>query len=158
MDIEERVSEKLRALRHKRGLTLAECEVESGGRFKPVVLGSYERGTRAVSLQRLQELADFYQVPLVTFFHDEERAFQEELPVLIFDLRRIAQKRDERDALASIRNFLTKIVEKRMDFNGEILSIRGGDLETLELLHLHGRGELLESMAKNGYLFAHRMG
>ena len=34
------------------------------GRWKAVVVGSYERGDRAVTVQRLAELAEFYGVPV----------------------------------------------------------------------------------------------
>ena len=39
-------------------------EQRSGGRWKAVVVGSYERGDRAVTVQKLAELARFYGVPM----------------------------------------------------------------------------------------------
>src|SRR5262249_60241187 len=45
-------------------LSLHGVERKSGGRWKAVVVGSYERGDRAVSVQRLAELAEFYGVPV----------------------------------------------------------------------------------------------
>jgi transcriptional regulator with XRE-family HTH domain len=73
IEIEARCAQLLRQLRKTRGMTLRDCEEESGGRFKAVVMGSYERGTRAISLQRLQEIADFYQVPIQYFFADPQK-------------------------------------------------------------------------------------
>ena len=55
---------KLRAIRTQQGLSLHGVEEKSQGRWKAVVVGSYERGDRAVTVQRLAELADFYGVPV----------------------------------------------------------------------------------------------
>src|SRR5438876_4560188 len=55
---------KLRAIRAQQHLSLHGVERKSGGKWKAVVVGSYERGDRAVSVQRLAELAEFYGVPV----------------------------------------------------------------------------------------------
>ena len=55
---------RLRAIRTQQGLSLHGVEEKSQGRWKAVVVGSYERGDRAVTVQRLAELADFYGVPV----------------------------------------------------------------------------------------------
>ena len=47
---------KLRAIRQQQGLSLHGVEQKSGGRWKAVVVGSYERGDRAVTVQKLAEL------------------------------------------------------------------------------------------------------
>src|SRR5205809_8071589 len=55
---------RLRAIRTQQGLSLHGVEEKSRGRWKAVVVGSYERGDRAVTVQRLAELAEFYGVPI----------------------------------------------------------------------------------------------
>src|SRR3954467_14390467 len=55
---------RLRAIRAQQHLSLHGVERKSGGRWKAVVVGSYERGDRAVSVQGLAELAGFYGVPV----------------------------------------------------------------------------------------------
>ena len=55
---------RLRAIRQQQGLSLQGVEKKSSGRWKAVVVGSYERGDRAVTVARLAELADFYGVPV----------------------------------------------------------------------------------------------
>ena len=55
---------KLRAVRNQQGLSLQGVEAKSQGAWKAVVVGSYERGDRAVTVQRLAELAEFYGVPM----------------------------------------------------------------------------------------------
>ena len=62
-DYAKALGAKLRAIRQQQGLSLHGVEQKSGGRWKAVVVGSYERGDRAVTVQRLAELADFYGVP-----------------------------------------------------------------------------------------------
>ena len=44
---------RLRMVRGLRGLSLMQVERESGGRFKAVVVGSYERDQRAVTVSTL---------------------------------------------------------------------------------------------------------
>ena len=61
---------KLRAIRQQQGLSLHGVEQKSGGRWKAVVVGSYERGDRAVTVQRLSELAVFYGVPVSELLPD----------------------------------------------------------------------------------------
>src|SRR5256714_14646270 len=62
-DYARALGSKLRAIRAQQHLSLHGVERKSGGRWKAVVVGSYERGDRAVSVQRLAELAGFYGVP-----------------------------------------------------------------------------------------------
>jgi len=51
---------RLRAVRWERGLTLQQVQEQSEGRWTVEVVGSYERGRRAVTVTRLAELAEFY--------------------------------------------------------------------------------------------------
>jgi transcriptional regulator with XRE-family HTH domain len=55
---------RLRAERVKRGWSLRQLQVISGGRWKAVVVGAYERGDRGISAQKIVELAGFYQAPV----------------------------------------------------------------------------------------------
>jgi len=58
------LGEELRNVRVKKGLSLKKVEEHSQSRFKASILGSYERGQRSISVQRLAELANFYGVAL----------------------------------------------------------------------------------------------
>jgi transcriptional regulator with XRE-family HTH domain len=49
----------LRRARARRGLTLRQAELASGGRYKPSSIASYERGERKISVERLCDLATF---------------------------------------------------------------------------------------------------
>src|SRR3954464_3714833 len=63
-DYAKALGARLRAIRTQQGLSLHGVEKKSHGRWKAVVVGSYERGDRAVTVQKLAELADFYGVPV----------------------------------------------------------------------------------------------
>ncbi|WP_271636820.1 helix-turn-helix domain-containing protein [Solicola gregarius] len=71
MDYAKAVGQRLRAIRQRHGLSLKGVEQRSRGRWKAVVVSSYERGDRSVSVQRLYELAEFYAVPITDLLpHD----------------------------------------------------------------------------------------
>ena len=63
-DLVKVLGARLRDVRQREGLSLQRVEQRSGGRWKAVVVGSYERGDRAVTVQKLAELARFYGVPM----------------------------------------------------------------------------------------------
>lgn len=56
------LGQKLRAARRHRGWSLGEVESNTNGEFKASVVGAYERGERAISVQRFASLADIYGV------------------------------------------------------------------------------------------------
>lgn len=59
------VGERLRAVRNRAGLSLNGVEAKSHGRWTAPAVGSYERADRALTIQKLAELAEFYGVPVV---------------------------------------------------------------------------------------------
>ena len=58
------IGANLRKIRLLKGFTLKDVEEKSKGKWKAVVIGSYERGNRALTIKKAIVLADFYQVPL----------------------------------------------------------------------------------------------
>ena len=65
------ICQKLRSLRKSQSLSLADVESLSHGRIKAVVLGSYERGSRALSVKRALEIAAIYQIPAAELFREQ---------------------------------------------------------------------------------------
>ncbi|MGB7859877.1 MAG: helix-turn-helix transcriptional regulator [Acidimicrobiia bacterium] len=57
------VGQRLRAARRQRGWSLGEVEAQTVGEFKASVVGAYERGERAISVQRFVRMAEIYGVP-----------------------------------------------------------------------------------------------
>ncbi len=54
------LGQRLRAARRHRGWSLGEVEAQTDGEFKASVVGAYERGERAISVQRFVRLAEIY--------------------------------------------------------------------------------------------------
>ena len=131
LPIEDHCAGKLRVLRRIKGLTLEECEIVSEGKFKAVVLGSYERGTRAISLSKLSQLADFYDVPISYFFSSKRDSLEGRW---VFDLRRLREKNKGDFPLNFIASSLARIAELRSDWAGEFLSVRDSDRAGFEIV------------------------
>jgi transcriptional regulator with XRE-family HTH domain len=150
-EIEKICASKLRELRRRKGFTLEEFEKFTDGEVKAVVLGSYERGTRAISLARLQELANIYEVPLEYFFAEPRISLKNER--LTFDLRRIKNRDDLDETIVGLRRYLSSIVNKRRDFNGEVLTLRESDNEILAIIAHMRMDEMFEYLKLNRLLF-----
>lgn len=131
----KKVGERLRLIRRQKRLSLQEVEAVSGQEFKASVLGAYERGERAISVPRLQRLAQFYKVPVDQLLpHDET------------DTDSVA-RRDPADGGAKIDltklerlgsteaetlgRYLRMIQVQRQDFNGRVLTIRRDDMRAI---------------------------
>lgn len=141
--IEEQCAAKLKSLRRGRGLTLEECEIKSDGRFKAVVLGSYERGTRAISLSKLSQLADFYDLPIQYFFTSKRESIEGRW---IFDLRKLRAHNDGGFPMNFLASSLAHIAEYRSDWEGEFLSVRGSDRESFEIVFGQDREQLITQL------------
>lgn len=59
-DFNYALGQRLRAARRHRGWSLGDVEAHTDGEFKASVVGAYERGERAISVQRFARLADVY--------------------------------------------------------------------------------------------------
>jgi transcriptional regulator with XRE-family HTH domain len=128
---QRRLGERLRAVRRTQGLRLQDVEINSEGRFKAVVVGSYERGDRAVSAHKLAALADFYGVPVTELLPDEAQPHSGTLD----DGVRLAVDRLLSSAAAPETAPLLRLVQHvqwlRGDYSGRVLSLRGDDLRTV---------------------------
>ena len=153
-----RVGERLRAVRKQKRLSLQAVEAASSLEFKASVLGAYERGERAISVPRLQRLANFYNVPVdqllprdlgpdlsswkgqvspdIDLVEDSNpasavRSVAADGKVTI-DLTRLHDvDAPERDLLS---RYLGMIQVQRQDFNGRMLTIRHEDVRAIAIL------------------------
>ena len=123
-DYAKALGSKLRAIRQQQGLSLHGVEQKSGGRWKAVVVGSYERGDRAVTVQKLAELADFYGVPVAELLPEGRVPSGSEpatkIVIIWNDSRRSQPTRWARTPASSA------IQSQRGDYNGKVLSSRRG--------------------------------
>ena len=133
-DYAQALGARLRAIRTQQGLSLHGVEEKSQGRWKAVVVGSYERGDRAVTVQRLAELADFYGVPVAELLPDSAPSGAAEPPPrLILDLEQLQVVPAEQ--AGPLARYAATIQAQRGDYNGQVLSIRQDDLRTLAVIY-----------------------
>ena len=153
------VGVRLRAVRRQRRFSLDDVERMSGGRWSASAIGAYERGFRNLSLPRLRELAEFYDVPMSMLLgeidlRDEPGGgpgskTESALPSkIVLDL--VALEGNE-EAAAVVR-YARSIVLDRGDWNGRVLSIRKDDVRALSsVLHMD-EAELVANLGRWGAL------
>ena len=101
-----------------------------------MVMGSYERGTRAISLSRTIEIADLFGIPVTELISDGTDQSRTETAALVFDLRAIERLSSFNDSteIRHISRYLKALALRRPDWNGEVLSLRKSDFEQFSLL------------------------
>lgn len=163
---------RLRAIRLQQGLSLQAVQERSGGEWKAVVVGSYERGDRAISVQRLADLAAFYRVPVTQLLPAAVNAAGSDVPRpadgsgdtpassrtggdrLVLNLGRLAslQTDGEEPETARLGRYVAAIQAQRGDYNGRVLTLRHEDLRALALLYDTAPALLIEQLAQWGVL------
>jgi len=142
---------RLRAIRTQQGLSLHGVEEKSRGRWKAVVVGSYERGDRSVTVQKLAELADFYGVPVSELLPgDAAPGVLTPAPKLVIDLEKMSQL--PREQAGPLARYVATIQSQRGDYNGRVLSIRQEDLRSLAVIYDKTPADLTEELIGWGIL------
>jgi transcriptional regulator with XRE-family HTH domain len=126
-----------------RNLTLTDVRVRSGGIFQPSSLGSYERGERAISLERFCILAQVLGIPPDRLLNMilSESAPAGRRPVVI-DLNRLSHV--EGKVAGELGRFVHDVKTKRGDFLSHVVSLRSGDIEQLALSTSANPAKVLE--------------
>ncbi len=132
----QQVGERLRVIRKQKRLSLQEVEAQSDQEFKASVLGAYERGERALSVPRLDRLAQFYSVPVEQLLPREmsgsEAAVALASPVnkkLAIDVAKLVQLKGA--PFEMLARYLKLIQVQRQDFNGRVITVRGDDTRSI---------------------------
>jgi transcriptional regulator with XRE-family HTH domain len=135
----------------QQGLSLHGVEEKSEGRWKAVVVGSYERGDRAVTVARLAELADFYGIPVAELL-PESRPSRRGMatPKLVIDLQRLGEL--PADKAGPLARYAAAIQSQRGDYNGKVLTIRSEDLRSLAVIYDMSPQELTDQLVSWGVL------
>jgi transcriptional regulator with XRE-family HTH domain len=133
------INSTLRAIRQSKSLSLSDVETLSKGQIKAVVLGSYERGARSLSVKRALQIASLYQVPISEIFGHREHESGNSVSRIILDLRLIGHRvqqegRNELTKYRTLFRLVQRIVRTRQDWNGEVISLRTTDIATLSML------------------------
>jgi len=129
---------RLRAVRQQQHLSLHGVERKSNGKWKAVVVGSYERGDRAVSVQRLAELADFYGVAVSDLLPPEDSPFVSgssgtPLSRIVLNLDKVATLTDGHADI--LQRFVSSIQRQRGTTGARSMPVRHEDLRTLALMY-----------------------
>lgn len=143
---------RLRAVRRQRRLSLDDVERESGGRWSASAVGAYERGFRNLSLPRLRELAEFFEVPMATLLGEPEVRDDRTRAAtgnVILDLLALEAAPEE---AAPVLRYARSIVLDRGDWNGRILSVRRDDIRGLASISGVDEVTLLERLERWGAL------
>ena len=135
------MGERMRSIRKQKRLSLQEVEARSEAEFKASGLGAYERAERAISVPRLQRLANFYNVPVDQLLPGEDvlneldggSPSQADIDMtersIVIDLTKLGESKTSESEV--INRYLKIIQVKRQDFNGRVLTIRRDDLQAL---------------------------
>ena len=153
------VGERLRTIRKQKRLSLHEVEAQSNHEFKASVLGAYERGERALSLPRLDRLAQFYRVPVEQLLPRPDGAAGDNgtganRQKLAIDIAKLTQLTGA--PFEMLTRFLRMIQVQRQDFNGRVLTIRADDQRAIAAMldipvdQVAGRLEALDLVFRAG--------
>jgi transcriptional regulator with XRE-family HTH domain len=150
---QRRLGEQLRAVRRSHGMRLQDVEERSGGRFKAVVIGSYERGDRAIATHKLATLAAFYGVPIGELLPDD--GWPDPAPPTQAGIRLsvpAVQTAGDDTEVVALRRVVQHVRALRGDHHGQVLTLRGDDLRTVAITLGVDVSELPEWLAARGLL------
>jgi len=148
----DEISARLRALRIQARLTLLDVERLSNGLIGGVVLGSYERGARALSVKKIIQLATFYEVPVEELISGMKSQGEKIEGKSTIDFQKTRNRADSDSDIGMLSNFLTGIAHLRGDWNGQIITIRESDLRVVALICRREVGGVREWLAQEGLL------
>jgi transcriptional regulator with XRE-family HTH domain len=146
----KQLGSRLRAIRQQQGLSLQGVEEKSEGRWKAVVVGSYERGDRAVTVNRLAELAEFYRVPVSELLPEGTPIQFDFAGKIVLDLEKLYDHQD--DDLAHVARYARAIQQQRGDYNGRVLSLRAADMQSLAIIYDISPPDLVDRLTDAGIL------
>jgi transcriptional regulator with XRE-family HTH domain len=133
---------RLRAVRISKGLTLSQVSALSKGSISAIALGSYERGNRSLSTEKLFAISQIYQIPVVELISPREKGITSGR--VIIDIKKLSNNSDiSNDAALEI---VRRIAHMRNDWNGEVISLRSSDIALLKIFANYSDDEI------NGFL------
>lgn len=153
---QRRLGVRLRQVRRAQGMRLQDVEERSDGRIKAVVIGSYERGDRAVATHKLAALAAFYRVPVAELLPDDGWPS----PMLSaagvrLSVTALHASEDDDPGVAALQRLVQHVRVLRGDHHGQVLTLRGDDLRTVAITLGLDADELADWLEARG-LLAHR--
>ncbi|WP_239308516.1 MULTISPECIES: transcriptional regulator [unclassified Frankia] len=133
-DYAAELGHRLRATRHRRGMSLLDVQERTNGRWTAGTLGAYERGNRALRVHRLVELAELYDVATIMLVPPPSaRPELVRLPPLAIDLHRLRKLPPTRTG--PLRRWIAIIQVLRAESSRDVLRLRRTDLRPLARLY-----------------------
>jgi transcriptional regulator with XRE-family HTH domain len=129
---------RLRAVRVSKGLTLSQVSLQSKGYISAIALGSYERGDRSLSTQKLFEISQIYGVPVVELLSSPSKGIDSGR--VIIDLRKLSINQDS--STEAPLKIIQRIAAMRHDWNGEVISLRSTDVTLLKIFADYSEEEI----------------
>lgn len=150
------VGERLRAIRLQKNLSLGEVETNTQQEFKASVLGAYERGERAISVPRLQRLAQVYDVGIDQLLPRDPMRVEmgsgaAPAEKLRIDVAKLGQMQGAQFSM--LEKFLRMIQIQRQDFNGKVITVRAHDIRAIAVMLDVGVDEVPARLASLGLVF-----
>ena len=134
----EALQSRLRAVRVSKGLTLSQVSAQSKGSISAIALGSYERGDRSLSTQKLFEISQIYGVPVVELLSSPNKGINSGR--VIIDVRKLTLNLDS--STEAPLKIIQRIAAMRHDWNGEVISLRGTDIAMLKIFANYSEEEI----------------
>jgi len=129
---------RLRAVRISKGLTLSQVSLQSKGSISAIALGSYERGDRSLSTQKLFEISQIYGVPVAELLSSPTKGIDSGR--VIIDLRKLSLDQDL--STEAPLKIIQRIAAMRHDWNGEVISLRSTDVTLLKIFADYSEEEI----------------
>lgn len=129
---------RLRAVRISKGLTLSQVSLQSKGSISAIALGSYERGDRSLSTQKLFEISQIYGVPVADLLSSPNKGIDSGR--VIIDLRKLSLNQDL--STEAPLKIIQRIAAMRHDWNGEVISLRSTDVTLLKIFADYSEEEI----------------
>ncbi len=144
VDLSREIGRALRHVRRARGMTLRSASRFSRGRFKPSSIAGYERGERAITVQRFCDLAEVYGVEPARLLDGILTDAKGE-PRIELDLT--ALDRLELPEAAALRTFAEQVKAVRGADGNDVLVLRHADLEVIARASGRDSTELLDLLS-----------
>jgi len=129
---------RLRAVRISKSLTLSQVSLQSKGSISAIALGSYERGDRSLSTQKLFEISQIYGVPVAELLSSPNKGIDSGR--VIIDLRKLSLNQDV--STEAPLKIIQRIAAMRHDWNGEVISLRSTDVTMLKIFADYSEEEI----------------
>jgi transcriptional regulator with XRE-family HTH domain len=141
MDLSREVGRALRRARETRGLTLREAATASRDRFSPSSIAGYERGERAITVQRFCDLAETYGTDPARLLDGilREARSRPTIEVRLSTLGEVG-----RPETAAVEDFARRVAELRHEDAADRITLRYADIEVLATAAGHETAELIE--------------